>query len=253
MTLYRRRRGHGPALVALHGWGMNIAVWEPLLAGLAEHFEVVLIELPGHGASPPAAAADLGLWAELCLLAAPARAHWMGWSLGGQVALAAALQAPGRVSGLSLVAATPCFVQAPDWSCAMPTAVFRQFADALAADPAATLVRFLGLQVKGADHARDTLKRLRSEIEKRPPASREGLVQGLALLSETDLRGRLGELRCPTHWLFGSRDRLVPPAIIDALPDLLPSAVVDRIDGAGHAPFLSHPYPCLERLLHVAA
>lgn len=252
MTLYRHARGVGRPLVALHGWGMNSAVWEPLLAGLAEHFQVTVIELPGHGASPAAAAADLDQWAQLCLDASPRQAHWIGWSLGGQVAMQAALIAPERFTGLSLLASTPSFVQRRDWPDAMAAEVFDQFAGALAADPAATLMRFLGLQVKGAENARETLRMLREEIGLRPPASMDGLRQGLDLLAATDLRDRLGEIRCPTHWLFGRRDTLVPVGVSGHLQRLLPSASVDVIDGAGHAPFLSHPYECLQRLLDVA-
>jgi pimeloyl-[acyl-carrier protein] methyl ester esterase len=252
MTLYRHARGIGRPLVALHGWGMNAAVWEPLLAGLAEHFQVTVIELPGHGGSPAAPTADLGEWARLCLDVAPPRAHWIGWSLGGQVAIQAALTAPARFTGLSLLASTPSFVQRADWPDAMAGGVFGQFADALAADPGATLMRFLGLQVKGAENARETLRLLREEIDLRPPASVEGLRQGLELLAATDLRHALSDIQCPTHWLFGGRDTLVPVAVSEQLRRLLPAARVDVIDGAGHAPFLSHPYECLERLLNVA-
>lgn len=251
MTLYRHTLGAGPPLVLLHGWGMNAAVWEPLLGGLGEQFAVTVLELPGHGASPPADAcpcAPLEDWAERCLAVAPVKAWWLGWSLGGQVAMAAALRAPERVEGLSLVGSTPRFVQGADWPHAMPAATFAQFADALALDPAATLKRFLALQVRGADEARETLRRLRAELDARPPASREGLAQGLEILAGTDLREALRDLRCRTHWLFGERDTLVPPAAAAAIAQLLPDAAVDIVPGAGHAPFLSHPYASLARL-----
>ncbi len=165
------------------------------------------------------------------------------------MALQAALLAPERVTGLSLVASTPKFVQGDGWDCAMPVATFHAFADALGADPGATLMRFLGLQVKGAEHARDTLKLLRAELASRPAASGSGLRQGLDLLLETDLRARLGQLVCPTHWLFGSRDTLVPSALQARLREVLPQARLDVIEGAGHAPFLSHPWESLQVLL----
>jgi pimeloyl-[acyl-carrier protein] methyl ester esterase len=228
---------------------MNAAVWEPVLPALSQRFRLHLLELPGHGASAPAANADLSEWARLALDTAPPQAWWLGWSLGGQVALQAALDAPERVLGLVAVAANPRFVQAGDWTCAMPVDTFHQFADALGEDPNATLARFLALQVTGAEHARETLKLLRAEIAQRPPASAVGLQQGLRLLLETDLRDRIAALHCPVHWLLGERDTLVPPALRDALAALLPDASIDVIGGAGHAPFLSHPQASLDCLL----
>jgi pimeloyl-[acyl-carrier protein] methyl ester esterase len=248
MSLYHYRVGRGAELVLLHGWGMNAAVWEPLLPQLSADFAVSVIELPGHGESLKAIAADLAEWARSCLAVAPARAHWIGWSLGGQVALRAALDAPARVGGLSLIAATPRFVRAADWSSAMPYESFHAFAEALGEDANATVLRFLSLQVKGAEHASETLRMLRDELAQRPAASRDGLAQGLELLLHTDLRNELANLGCPSHWLFGARDTLVPRGVGGRIAELLPAARISEIDGAGHAPFLSHPQACLALL-----
>ena len=43
--------GHGPPLVLIHGWAMHAGIFAPLTARLAEHFEVFLVDLPGHGRS----------------------------------------------------------------------------------------------------------------------------------------------------------------------------------------------------------
>ena len=236
----------GRSLVLLHGWGMNAAVWTGLPAALApvlaSDWSAVTIELPGHGARPFSnTAVDLDAWAGACLALAPPRAVWLGWSLGGLVALAAALRAPDRVAGLILMTATPRFVRAPDWPAAMAGETLDQFHSGLLADPAGTLDRFLALQVRGGDAARETLRTLRRELADRPAPDPLALALGLDLLREVDLRPRLAELSCPSLWLFGSHDTLVPSAAAPAVSALLPTARVQVIRGAAHAPFLSHP------------
>ena len=49
------RTGTGPPLVLLHGIGSSHRVWSPVVAALAEHFDVIAVDLPGFGESPPLA------------------------------------------------------------------------------------------------------------------------------------------------------------------------------------------------------
>ena len=229
-------------LVLVHGWGMNAAVWGAFADGLAGRFRLSLLELPGHGARPfePVETA-LEDWAEVCLGAAPASAIWLGWSLGAMVAIQAALIAPHQVERLILVGGTPRFLRGPDWPCAMAQETLGQFRDNLGGDPRATLSRFLALQVRGAQGAAETLRALRRRLAAATSPRPEALEVGLDLLQRTDLRARLGELTCPSLWLLGERDTLVPSGLAERLPEYLSGARIRSIPGAGHASFLSHP------------
>ena len=246
--LHKRIGGSGPELFLLHGWGMNGVVWERLAAALSGSFRVTVADLPGHGRSPYGLDGTLEEGVDACLEAAPENAVWIGWSLGGSLALEAALRSPQRVRALVLVSATPRFVQGDGWPHAMPAATLERFRDALESDPAATLERFLALQVKGGEDARPLLRLLRGCLAGQPEADRAALDDGLRLLQETDLRPRLGELAMPSLWLFGDRDTLVPWRWSEALPDLLPDARRELIRGAAHAPFLSHFEQCMNPL-----
>ena len=242
MSLHSEAVGRGTDLVLLHGWGMNAGVWAPLVEAMSSDFRLTLVELPGHGASGYDAGRQmLADWAAQVSAVAPPGAVWVGWSLGAQVALRAALDAPQALDGLVLVAGTPRFVQAADWPHAMAERTFHQFADSLQADPAATLERFLALQVRGAEHARETLRWLRHELGERPGPHRDALANGLDLLLSTDLRTELRRLCMPVLWLLGERDTLVPAGMAHDLECLQPDAEVRLIPGAAHAPFLSHP------------
>lgn len=233
-------------LVLVHGWGMSAGVWEALPAALPGGIETYAVELPGHGRHglAPPCDRDQGLldaWAGACLDRAPDRAIWLGWSLGGLVALAAALRAPSRVQALILMTATPRFVRSVDWTPAMPEETLNGFHDALLADPMGTLDRFLSLQIRGGDRPRETLRVLRHALAARPAPDARALALGLDLLREEDLRGPLPDLVPPSLWLFGARDTLVPAAVAERVEMLVPGARTQVIPGAAHAPFLSHP------------
>jgi pimeloyl-[acyl-carrier protein] methyl ester esterase len=247
--LHTEIMGRGPDLVLVHGWGMNSAVWHGLAEALAADYRVTLLDLPGHGDSPfDPAASGLEDWARLLLEAAPAAAAWVGWSLGGSLALAAALLSPRRVNALALVTATPRFVRDEHWRHAMPRETLEQFHADLTRDPRATLDRFLALEVSGGEEARTVLRRLRTRLAEKPAPDPAALDNGLDLLRDTDLRGRLGELDVPSLWLYGQRDALVPRRCGDAVQQLLPEARITVLQGAAHAPFLSHPDPAIAHL-----
>ncbi|WP_457668062.1 pimeloyl-ACP methyl ester esterase BioH [Thiolapillus sp.] len=246
MTLWTDAAGKGDELLLIHGWGMNASVWMTLARELEKSHRVTLVELPGHGESPWTNTLQLEDWAEQVLAVAPPDAVWLGWSLGGQVMLQAASMQPHKLRGLVGIATSPCFVRREDWEYAIEPAVLESFAAELQADSRKTLRRFLSLQVQGATNAKSLLLQLRREFDSRPALRLSALQAGLAILLHTDLRPELSALDLPVNWLLGARDTLVPPGLAKALSRIQPRADLSVIEGAAHAPFLSHPGPCLE-------
>ena len=103
--------GRGAPLVLLHGWAMHGGVFAPLVARLADRFELHVVDLPGHGRSRDSAVA---LEPDAVVDAIAARvpvAPWLGWSLGGMFALRAAATRPARVPALVMVCSAPRFVR----------------------------------------------------------------------------------------------------------------------------------------------
>ncbi|MBV2137948.1 MAG: pimeloyl-[acyl-carrier protein] methyl ester esterase [gamma proteobacterium symbiont of Ctena orbiculata] len=241
MRLATERQGEGAKLVLLHGWGMNSSVWAEFAEGLAEAYQVTRIDLPGHGHSPFGDQQKLTAWAAACLDVAPERAVWIGWSLGSMVVLQSALLAPSRVEGVVAMAGMPRFVKALNWQHAMAAETLDQFIQNLRRDHRQALERFLALQMMNSDRATLLLRRLKSLLRERPDPAPEALQSGLELLKSVDLRERLVDLRCPTSWIYGSRDTLAPPRAGSELRRWLPQAAVHIVKGAGHTPFLSHP------------
>ena len=229
-----------PVLVLLHGWGMNAHVFDGLGTRLSDDFEVRALDLPGHGGRAALPVNTLHSWADDLAQQLPDNATLLGWSLGGQVAMRAALDHPHKIARLILLASTPKFVATPDWQRGVAAADLQAFGAALLADPQATLLRFLSLQTRGMPGQKALLQQLRQTLLATPAADGEALAAGLTILSETDLRLDLTRLAQPTLVLHGALDTLTPPAAGAWLAGTLPAAQHHELARAAHAPHLSH-------------
>lgn len=275
--LHTEVRGRGPALVLLHGWGLNVRVWDGLAAALCERFRIIAVDLPGHGRSAwlPERSSLEEQAAQVSETIAAITAHYslLGWSLGGQIALqlAAAQRDDGArqsrpaaaLQRLVLIATTPRFVAGPDWPHGAPPERLAAQAAGLRTDYRRTVSDFLELQVRGSAGGAEALEQLRAALfahgVARDPATDDGapqgqprqqpntvgphlaaLARGLELLRDTDLRPLLTHIALPTLVIAGQYDRVIHPAASRALADSLPDARYVEIRRAAHAPFVSH-------------
>ena len=170
----------------------------------------------------------------------PREALLLGWSLGGQIALRLALDAPDHVAGLALVSSTPRFVTAADWPHGIAPGVLNHFAQHLGDDWRDTVRDFLELQVRGSRDAQVALTTLHAALLKHGEAAPAVLARALTVLRESDLRAELGAVTTPTLVLSGQYDRVTPPGAALALAAALPHAQQHEFARCGHAPFLSH-------------
>lgn len=102
--------GAGDPILLLHGWSLSLEVWDRQIRVLAEAgYRVIAMDTRGHGRSDaPLSGYDIDHLAADAFSVLTAygvhRAHVVGWSLGGMVALRMAHRAPERVSGVVMVA-----------------------------------------------------------------------------------------------------------------------------------------------------
>lgn len=235
--------GIGPPLVLLHGFAMHGGLYAPILPALAKRHRLHVVDLPGHGHSPAIAPLDLtSLAAAIDAAIDPSEetVAVLGWSLGGQVAMQWARMRPSRIARLVLVGTTPSFVERDGWPNAMSAETLARFGDELRVSYRLTLQRFLALQVHGSEEGRATLAELRTRLFERGEPTPAALSAALALLARTDLRAMLPDLRAPALVIGGTRDALVPIEATRELAARLQDARHVAIDGAAHAPFLSH-------------
>ncbi|EIJ44316.1 putative pimeloyl-BioC--CoA transferase BioH [Beggiatoa alba B18LD] len=246
-SLYIKEQGQGHPLILLHGWGFNHVIWDEIATQLANQWHVYQVDLPGHGKSP-LCDYELSTICRLLVDKLPQPAIWIGWSLGGLFAMAIATRYPKAVRALGLVASSPRFITAEDWSCAMTIPVLQKFEQNLQLDMVTTLKRFLALQVQNSPTARDQLRQLYQLFQQAGYPQADALQGGLYLLRSVDLRETLINITCPAWSCLGQHDALVPIAIQHAYPHYLPSLEIDCIPSAAHIPFLSHPDIFLQHL-----
>ncbi len=106
----------------LHGWGLNVRVWDGLTAALCDRFRIIAVDLPGHGRSvwlPERSSLEQQAAQVAETVAAMASEYsLLGWSLGGQIALQLASSTRRTllrraVDRLVLIAATPRLITGP--------------------------------------------------------------------------------------------------------------------------------------------
>ncbi|PKB88963.1 pimeloyl-[acyl-carrier protein] methyl ester esterase [Ewingella americana] len=250
--LYWQTFGEGDLnLVLLHGWGLNAEVWRYTAERLAPHFRLHLVDLPGYGRSEGFGPMSIEEMADTVLAAAPQKAVWLGWSLGGLVASQIALSAPERVEKLITVASSPCFAAHDEWP-GIKSEVLHGFQHQLSEDFQRTVERFLALQTLGSDSARQDARMLKSVVLSQPMPSVEVLNGGLEILRQVDLRQALCQLSVPMLRIYGALDGLVPRKIVPLLDVLWPETESHIIEKSAHAPFISHPEAFCEQIKQFA-
>jgi len=228
---YRRMGpGGGTPIVMVHGFAGELLTWAAVQVPLSARHPVYALDLPGHGGSSK----DLGAGgvpglAEALLAFLDAvgigRAHLVGHSMGGAVALQAALSRPGRAASLTLVAsgglgeeADTGFVDRllaardPD---TLAAALRPLYADPRLVTPALGELVLAALSGPGI---RETLRRLADQCF---TPGRQRLV----------LRDRLAELTIPVQVLWGTDDAILPVGQARGLP---PAVAVHLFPGQGH-------------------
>ena len=253
--LHVERYGSGAPLLLIHGWGMHGGMWGSVLEQLAQHCCVLAVDLPGHGssaarlASAPSSLGRLDALVDSLAAQFEAPLALCGWSLGGLIALRFAQRFPQQVSRVAVLAGTPCFARRPGWDCAMEEQTLAQFAIELQHNYALTLRRFLALQVRGSLGEKALLSGLRCALASRNAPDRAALQTGLQILRELDLRPELPSIAQPALIIAGLNDTLAPIGASQYMAAHLPNARLAIVEGAAHAPFLSHPELFLKHLM----
>lgn len=236
MTIHSKIYGQGKPLVLFHGWGFDHRIWLSLVPHLKDHYQLILVDLPGFGCTE---LMEWALFKKQLLNMLPPQFCLLGWSMGGLYAMRLAIEDPLRVDRLVNIASSPRFVQDDLWP-GISRDALNTFHSNLALDSEKTLNEFIALQLLNKRSVVDHYSML---------ASPEGLKSGLSVLDLWDLRTSLSLLRQPVCFMFGRLDPITPAQTMTAMQAAYPDFKYILFKKAAHMPFLSHPELFMDALL----
>lgn len=223
-------------VVMIHGFGADRSSWRQVAGLLDARRQVILPELPGHGAAlarPVADVQDLALAVADDLRATGVEtAHLVGHSLGGAVAIALADQGLVSVRSLALIAPGGLGPEAN-------IGFIRGLAHATTVEE---LEPWLETMVGDASALPSGMARAVLQARTRHGTGPALIALAEALFGEGGQKMRLGarlaRLQMPAKVIWGLRDRIIPVAHADGLPG---HVALHRLTGVGHVPQLEDP------------
>ena len=227
----RQGEGEGPPVLFIHGYGGDLNNWLFNQPALAERHTTYALDLPGHGGSTKEVGeGDVATMAQavLDLMAAEGigRAHLVGHSMGGAVALSLALDAPDKVASATLVCpaglgAEIGMAYIDGFIAASRGKKLEPVLQMLVANPDLVTREMIEdiLKYKRLDGVDAALKQMRAGMF---PGGRQGLVLRERLAAGTSV---------PIQVIWGRQDQVVPPAHGEGLPA---AVKVSLLEGAGH-------------------
>jgi len=251
-SLAYSRAGRGEPLILIHGIGHRRQAWSPVFGRLAEHFDVIALDLPGFGESPPLNDAPTTMEYVLEALRenfdawGVERPHVVGNSLGGAIALhlgdrglarSVVALSPGGFFGLGGVLRAMAVLLILKLGSHAPRRLLRMLAESR-----------LGHRLSGAPlYADPALYSPRNAM-----AMRRGKAFWPTYRQILRFRYR-GGAPAPTAIAWGTRDWLLGPRQAERARTALPNAAHLAIDGAGHVPMGDRPDAVVRIILQTAA
>lgn len=234
-SLARRVEGDGARVVLVHGFTQTLHSWHASADLLSGGFEVVRVDLPGHGDSTrlrmgfAETAASLGDTGGAGI--------YVGYSMGGRLCLRLALERPNLVKALVLIGTSPGLA-GPKERSGRVQADERLARDIEAMGTVAFLDRWM------AQPMFSTLKPTGTDLDARRANTASGLASAVRLLGtgvQEPLWDHLGQLTMPVLLVAGGRDSkfiLLAERMAGSIGD---NAQVLAMAGTGHAPHLEEP------------
>jgi 2-succinyl-6-hydroxy-2,4-cyclohexadiene-1-carboxylate synthase len=225
-------------LVLLHGFTQTGRSWQPVLHALAARYRAIAPDLPGHGGFAERRPASFAACDAYVRVLADQPITLAGYSMGGRIALHAALSLGPRVRRLVLVGASPGIADAAER--AARAAEDAALADRIEAIGLEAFVREWGAQPLFDGMPRGIAEIAHADRMRNTAAGLAAALRGLGTGVMPPLWDRLGELTVPVELVVGERDEKFR-AIAERMTAVLVAGRLHVVPGSGHAVHLEAP------------
>jgi pimeloyl-ACP methyl ester carboxylesterase len=253
MRVNHIRRGAGEPLVLVHGIGHRLQAWLPVLDRLAEHHDVVAIDLPGFGESPVPPdgmprdmAATVAMMAAYFVAEGLDRPHVAGYSLGGAISLE--LAAAGYARSATAFSPAGFFTEAERRRTLATLRLMR----ASTYFPAVLIRQSMRIGAFRAFCYAPLLAYPRRLDYQRAVEDALALrrCRGFRAVARSSRGYRFGgSPSVPVTVAWGAKDRILPPHQAERARELLPEARHVALPGCGHVPMTDDPDLVAELIL----
>ena len=221
------------SLVFIHGSGSDHSAWSHQYGRLYKKYNIIAINLPGHGHSGGGGEADVGdycLWVKKLLAILDLEsAVLVGHSLGAAISLRFVLNYPQEIAGIVLVGG----------GMKMPVNPF--FLEFLKTNPPVVPAEVIDLICKYS-LAKENRPKIFTPLQKSISQSKVDVLYGdLLACNNLDLTQELGKIRVPVLVICGAEDKMTPPDCSRRLAASISGATLEIIEGAGHMVMLERP------------
>ena len=255
-SLNVERTGSGPSLVLLHGFTGSAMSWGPIAEMLAARFTVFAVDIVGHGASSKPdtldryaierAARDVGTAVASFGFR---RGSWLGYSMGGRLALFIAAAMPGAVERLVLIGASPGLADAEQREARR--VADEALADRIEREGVEAFVDYWESLPLFASQARLPTGMRRAIRRGRLANDAHGLansLRGMGTGAQPALHDQLSGIEAPSLLLAGSLDTKFA-AIAEEVAAAMPDARARSVPAAGHAAHIEKPAYCVRTIM----
>lgn len=245
-----------PRLLLLHGFAGSHRTWDFMLPHLREHFQLLLLDLPGHGGTENplyalSFAEQSDLLERILCKRLPEPFLLGGYSMGGRVALHFALHYPELICGLALIGASPGIVDPHERSARRKSD--EELADNILSKGVEWFTEFWQQQpIFESQHLlpRKTRDWIRAERMTCRPDGLAYSLRNFGTGSQEYLIPELVRIQCPTLLIAGERDAKFAHSNDMIATGLHTPHQQILIRDAGHATHIENPQATAEAILH---